>query len=364
MFKKLEKYLFYCLAFILIFISGCLEPIELDIPKGFQQTIILEGKIVKGEPSTFELRVSQLFSFTAESRGSINARDAIIIDDAGNEMTIKATGQGIYFYEFTDIDPIKIDFGRSYKIRIGTFDGREFESAFEPLAPVPEINNLKLEKIEKEIIFPDQTTRLDTFIRYKVDTDLIPTNSNEKSRLRWELQNVYRVTDVAIFDDEPKTCYLSSDLDVPSIKILNGSIQASNSIEDFVLYDELISPNFAEGLYFTAIQESLSESAFEYWERVKAVVDREGDIFADPPGKVKSNFVNINDPDDEAFGYFYVTQQDTARVFVSPEFAGNPSNRCPSMNMFNPDGSCADLLCCDCLTDPTSTTIKPDFWIF
>ena len=363
--KMLKKYFIYFLTPTLIFISGCLEPIELDIPKGFRESVIIEGKIVKGlNTSTFELKVSQLFSFTAESRGRINARDAIIVDDEGNQMSIKATGQGIYFYTFTSADPIKIESGRSYQIKIGTFDGREFESTFEPLVQGPEIKNLGFEKVEKEVIFPDQSIRRDTFIRYNLDTDVKRSNATDKNYLRWELQRSYQVTDFPIDgNSDPKICYVTNRVDVANVRIFNGPAQAAEELDNFPLLDERLNrPEFAEGLYFTAIQESLSKPAFEYWRSVQEVSNREGDIFAAPPGKVKSNFVNINDPEDETFGYFYVTTHDTARVFISPDFAGNPANRCPSEDLINPDGSCGDQLCCDCTTEENSTTVRPHYW--
>ncbi len=359
-----NKYLGYFFSLILIVFSGCLEPIELDIPKGFQESLIIEGKIVKGEPSTFELYVSQLFNFTPESGGRINARDAIIMDEDGNEMEIDPVGQGVYFYEFTEEDPIKIEFGQSYKVQIGTFDGRVFESTFEPLLPGPEIANLRFEKIEKESLLPDQSIRIDSFIQFRIDTDLSAPGMTEKSYLKWDLQRVYQVTDFPIpADRDRRVCYISENVDVTNIRIFNGPGQAGDRLNNFELVDERLSRKFGEGYYFIVVQESLSEAAYNYWDNNKKVVEREGDIFADPAGKVKSNFVNLTDPNEEAFGYFYATFQDTVRAYISPEFAGNQPSPCPSPGQVNEVGMCIDNLCCNCASLPNSVTVKPYFWI-
>ena len=96
---------------------------------------------------------------------------------------------------------------------------------------------------------------------------------------------------------------------------------------------------------------------------MKNVTARKDNIYTDPPGKIKSNFIHQNG-DEEAYGFFYLTDHKIARVYISPEAAGFPATRCPSEGLVNPDGSCGDQLCCNCLTEDNSTTRKPDYWIY
>ena len=361
------KYIFLVVLFLLTFAPACLDDIELDIPKGFRKTIIIDGKIVKGPPSTLELRVSQLFSFTIESRGRISTKDAILMDESGNEMVIKPRGQGLYLYTFKETDPIAIEFGKSYKVRLETFDGRIFESSFESMPPPTRVETLKAENVEKEFIFiPDQTKKTEPVIRYTLNTNLTPPDLDEKLYLRWDIQQIAKVTDSPIDGSDPKVCYVTNKLDIVTTRIFNGPAQKANTLDDYVIFDAPITTYYGEGLFLEVIQESLSKSAFEYWETVKLSYEREGNIFADPAGKLKSNFANIDDPNDETFGFFYITQQDTARVYASPELAGNPKTRCPSPRLICPGGSrCCDPLCCDCATAPNeiTTMIKPYYWI-
>ena len=341
--------------------SGCLEEIELPIPKGFQQSIFIDAKVVAGNPAVFSMQLGQLFTFTSDSRGSINARDALLTDSDGNEMIIKQTGTGIYYYEFQEDDPVQIEVGKSYQVRVGTFDGRDFESTFEPLLPVPRIENVRVEKIGESQTLPNQTVRIDTIMRYTLDTDLTAPGEAGRSYLRWESDRVARITDTPItLGSESKTCYVSSRLGVLTNRIFDGPRQSSSRLDDHVVLDDPIGPFYAQGLYYTVIQESLSEGAYEYWQSVREVSEEVGDIFGSPPGKIKSNFVNVTNPEDEVFGYFYATQQDTARIFVLPQ---SVASRCPSPNMVNPDGSCRDRLCCDCTSVENSSALRPSFWI-
>jgi hypothetical protein len=98
----------------------------------------------------------------------------------------------------------------------------------------------------------------------------------------------------------------------------------------------------------------------DYWNQVNTVVSREGDIFQDPVGKVPSNFKNADTDDEDVFGFFYATEQEVIRIFVSPEEANNPNKWCPQPLT---EGGQAPSDCCDCSTEIGSSTFKPSWWI-
>ncbi len=344
-------------------LNSCLDPIELDIPKGSDDAIVINSKLVLGDEATFTLELTRLFSFTVESRARIIAKQVIVYDENGNEMIIKPFADGYYNYKFQESDPIKIEVGSMYKMSLEMFDGRIFESNFEPLIEVPKLNEIHADTLEKSFILPDQTTRTGNFISYSIDTDLSIPGNEEKSALRWELRRTYKVTDSPISSKiDQKVCYVDEKAGVFDFLIYNGKGQTRDNLENYYLYDENITSAYGEGLYFTIIQESLSPSAYEYWDKVRNISERKDNIYADPPGKVSSNFTNING-DDEAYGYFYVTKQDTSRIYIAPNFVNPPSTRCPSADLYCMDGSCCDLLCCDCIAVDNSDTTKPEFWI-
>lgn len=357
---KLSPY-FILLSFLLI-IGSCLDPIELDIPKGQDEALVINAKIIKSDPSIFELNLSQIFTFTSESRGRIIAKNVIITDEAGNSLEVDPTADGVYYHEFQDSDPISIEIGQSYKLTLRTFDGRDFETNFEPLLPVPEIDQLSYEIKEKTFFIPDGSERTATNVEYKIGTSLTAPSQDSPSFLKWEMERVYKVTDSPIIPArQPKVCYVTNNAGVFDINIYNGQTTTEQRLDNFDLYDEFLDRNYGEGLYFTVIQESLSKTAFEYWEKVRSILERKDNIYADPPGRIQSNFVHTNGSE-EAYGYFYVTVQDTARIYLDPELTGIETTRCPSDDLINMDGSCGDPLCCDCLSVDNSSSIKPSFW--
>lgn len=346
---------------IALVLSSCLDPIDLAIPEGSEDAIVINSKITMGTPSTFKLEMSRLFNFTVESRGNIIARNVIISDEEGNELEVKPNSDSGYYYEFDENDPVKIEIGKKYKILVQTFDGRTFESTYEQLHHVPKIKNVSYRLYDKVLTLPDQSQRVVPYIAYDVSTDLTHPAEQDKSQIRWELEKVYRVTDSPINGSPSKVCYLTSRAGVFNVLVYDGQADSKTELADEFLYEEAISPLYAEGSYFVIIQESLSKNAMDYWRNVKSVTERKEDIYADPPGKVASNFTHING-EEEAYGFFYVTVQDTARIYINPEELGEVDRRCPSEDLVNMDGSCGDQLCCNCLSEDNSTLTKPSFW--
>lgn len=367
--KNLKKNWVLKLSFLslfasIIFLSSCLEQINLDIPKGTEETIVIQGVLIKGNPSVLDLTVSRLFDFTVEGLSRINVSLVELSDEAGNSIEIDARGTGIYYREFFDNDPdINIEIGKSYKIKVRTFDGRVYESTLEPMLDVPKINDFQAKKVTKELITPDEEIVIDSFIEFSIDTDLRAAGQTENTNIKWDIQRVFRITDFPIeFGKDPKTCYVTNNLDITQLKVLGSQDIDATNLMDYTVFDEQLNFYFAEGYYGVIIQQSLSPRAFTYFNQISQILTRDGNMLEPPAGKVRSNFTNMDDPTDEAFGFFYATVHDTARVFVSVDFAGFQNNLCPPNVPSPPGGGCPLDICCDCLSADISTVTQPDWW--
>jgi len=113
---------------------------------------------------------------------------------------------------------------------------------------------------------------------------------------------------------------------------------------------------FSEGYYATIYQQSISDAAFEYWSRTNQLINRNGSIFEAPSGKISTNLYNVDNAKDEVFGFFFATESNFRRIYISPEKAGYPRSHCPPIGGHS-------LLCDNCLCWPNSTAIKPDWWV-
>lgn len=364
--------IFLPLAFLTVILWGCLERIDLEVDPEFQFNTVIQGKLVQGNPSTVFVRVSRLFDFTFNGRASITVRYVRLFDDQGNQVDLeRGDAIGDYVLELPEGDPrMQIEEGRSYFIEVATFDGGVFRSEAEAIQPVPDIADLEWEPIQKEFLGVDGELRNQPFVEFQLTTPLdVPT---EEVYLRWVSERTIKLTDTPESDVVPdngqpnKTCYITESGSVSIIPV-GSSTTFAGEIVDFPVYQEPRNYRFAEGYMLTVYQESLNRKAYEYWRDIGTLINREGTIFEPPVGQVQSNIINTQDDGIQPFGYFYVTQQDTARIYVSPEEAENPMMQCPiPPPQMPPPGFqyCeAYSICCDCLSVPGSQLDPPDFWI-
>jgi hypothetical protein len=346
----------------LLFLSACLDPIDLDIPLGFEETFVFQATLTKGQPSTFQLTSTRLFDFTPEGVRRVTLRSVFLEDENGQSMEIEADGQGVYNYTFNADDPVQIEAGKSYKLLVSTFDNRRYETNLEPLLPVPEIDTLTYELINKEVIIQEEDIRFDSVVRFYVNTPLVAANTKEPIDIRWKTRRIFQITDSPIeFGKFQKTCYVTEEVDVTQVQIFNGASSSAGQLSQYSIYDQTFSFHLAEGFVFELIQQSLSPGAYNYWDQISQVLERDGDMFEAPAGKIRSNFVNPDNPDDEVFGYFFATEETVARIYVPP-VSSSITNLCPPPNLIRENGTCGVAICCDCLSAEISTIIKPNFW--
>ncbi len=357
-------------AFGIIGFSSCLDEIDFSGADTINEAIAIQGRVVKADPSFISVTIRGVFNFQDVPR-LLNVRMVTVEDESGNTVELSTRADGIYSLEVPDGDPnFTIDYGKSYKINVSTFDNRNYSSSLEELLPAPQIEELTARSTQIESV--DVNGNVNTFdqITYAVNTSLTPPNSTENSRLLWEYFFTYQFTDSpesygfrACFpitlDEVAKSCFVSTS-PITNYVTLNGQEVSVNRIDNFEILNSAITPIYAEGLYLTVLQQSLTETAFDYWTQVGNVVSRTGDFFQAPAGRVVTNLVNIDDPSDDVFGYFYATEETTRRVFVSPELSGNLPLRCPAPT--TQDGR-APSDCCNCTSLANSTTVRPPWWI-
>lgn len=357
----------FCLS---ILIGGCLDRIDFNRPETISDGVAIQGKLVKGSPSFINVTLKQVLDFQSAPR-LINARAVTLFDESGNSLALDTRAEGVFFKTIFDNDPnMTIDFGKSYKIKVETFDNRTFESALETILPVPTPTALNAKRIQKETVNAvGEVVVSNDFIGFTLDTPLEVNPGAGNVKLVWELEGVYQITDSpethgsracrgTRIEEFNKSCYVSvspSDNFLP----LDGTTLNVNAISDFALYNLPISPIFSEGYYLRVFQQSVTDDAFEYWSQVNKVASRSGSLFEASVGKVKSNITNVNEPEKETFGYFYATEEKEIRVFVAPELAESPRLPCPgALNQ----GGAAPSNCCNCLTIANSTAERPIWW--
>lgn len=369
--KNLAKILF--LGLILVNIA-CVDKIDFERPETIEGGIVIQGKLTKGNPSVVNLSIRKVFGFKFDSGPrQIAAQSVHLLDEEENQLELSSIEAGIYTLEIPDNQPnFKIEYEKAYKVKIVLRDGRTFESTYDTLYAVPTPTSLRANKQEIDALNTIGELIKEEVIAFKISTPYSNNNNNNrKSYFLWEIESIHQQKDTPAAyrtcrfpatptSQESKICYITLE-PVNNYKVLNTNLLTGNAIADFELL-EIIAKNyiFSEGFYLTVYQQSVSAEAYEYWNKVSQLVNRNGTIFEAPAGQTNSNIFNQKNPNEEVFGYFFTTESQTIRVYVPPSLANNPSPICPSLP--RQDGS-GPGNCCNCLTEQNSTIVKPDWWI-
>ncbi len=352
------RYTSILLLVSMFLLGACLDKIDLDVPKGLEDSVVIRGELVKGQPSTLNVYLDRVFNFELESLLPFNARGVFLIDEAGNQVEIPEFGDGFHTYTFFPNDPFQVEIGRKYQLRVSTFDGRVFESALEEIMQLPEKGEMELDLSSITVLDDRGDLEEIPVIQFYINAPVNLKDSEQNARLLWTPEYTFQIT-----DNGSRVCYVTRNLDFDNILLLDGTILETDFATRIPLSNIPLNFELNEGYYYSVYQKSLTKGAFDYWNQTKQIIERTGNLFEAPAGRVTTNFKNIADENDNVFGYFTAYAQDTIRIYVPPgEFTEEGNRRCPPSVPPPPGGGCPVPICCDCASAAGSSIFRPSFW--
>ncbi|MCB0687051.1 MAG: DUF4249 family protein [Saprospiraceae bacterium] len=358
--------LWFTLVSVSLILYSCLDEIELPIESDLNDAIVIEGSLSMGNPSVVSIGITRLFDFSASSLQPVNVREVLLLDEQDNSVALKEAGPGNYRLVIDDKVNFTVAIGKEYRLQVSTFDNRKIISTAEPILATPEPGAVDVSLFKKDRLNDEGQIVQDDYLAFSIEASITSSSDGHEARYFWALEQTFLITDSPDRKiEDGKDCYITQPIDVTSVNILDGNQFSGTDQVSALIYETPVNYYFAQGYYLTVVQHSLSEGAYRYWNQVSQVIDRTGNMFEAPAGRIKSNFVNLDDgqASPNVFGYFYASQSDTTRFYVSPEAAGSPSMYCPwPVNQIPPPNGCPRFPCCECLDEIGSQLEKPDFW--
>ena len=336
-----------------IALVSCVEPIDFRPASDVISNLTVSGKLVVNHPSIVTVSAGRVLDYNPTPTDGLDLKSVFLFDEDGNEVQIPATGIGKYALTIPDGFPgIRIENGKSYGIRLETHQGKQYVSSLEQVMTVPAPILLTYEPSIRRVLDPSGYYFSVPYINFYLTTNIVDQTSGTPAFLHWQIEQTSRFNDAHLH-----TCYRTQSINDDRIRILNGYEYTSDQAR-IPIHESSLNSSYAHGSYLHVIQESISAHAYEYWKSVQTVISRTGSMFEVPAGKVRSNIRNIDDPQEDVFGFFYVTGADTIRVYVDPAQFDPLPPYCASSGQ---GGTCISY-CCDCSNDPASTTVKPYYW--
>lgn len=342
---------------LLLSLPACLDPIELEVPARPTRGIAVQGELIKGDPSLFEVKVEQLFFYTSNLPRVIKDAEVTLWDDEGRSLTAPSPSlSGIYRINIPANNPdFSVNEDRRYRISVAWGDSVLVESTWESILPVPQADSIHFALSVRERVVSELLTAIDTIVSFSIDTPVREGGAPEKARLRWEFRDAYKIT-----DDLAQVCYIENPTQTADVFLLDATLINEESVTDYHLFDTRQNQRFIEGYYLTVFQQALSEPAFTYWEQVDQLNSQEGTIFDEPPGVITTNLTNLTDSTLLTLGFFSAYQQDTIRRYLSPADMGFPNSYCPRPPTSSPMPPIT--VCNDCTAATGSSLQKPPYW--
>ncbi len=330
----------------ILFLSKCVDPINLINDENAKTVLVIDAKMIKYKETGRILVDLIQSSFNTDRSFAFIADEVSVINSAGNKLVLNRYAIGRY--SANETASFKFTYGQKYKIRVFNNNGDTYESSFEELYPSPSIQktSFKYEPVVKEGLSLSVNTTLN--------------NENKNKILKWDLFQVFKMTEQKFGGPNLRTCYFSNTLNKTKVSLIDANNLEVNKALDLTVVKDIVDHEYSEGSYITIVQQAIDKKAQSYFIAYNNLVQREGNIFETPPGALPTNFKCVSDTTKLVTGYFFATQQDTARIFLSPDQLGNPSRLCPIPP--NEASDCPAVQCCNCLLFKNASLVRPSYW--
>ena len=345
------------------FFTSCIDEISLKIPSSIENRITIFGSVTRSDPSVVSVFVGRVGAVGVNSTNipeAIEGTEVMLVGEDGSSIVLeKVEPPGNFYLEIPEGNPgFKIEIGKSYKISVVTLENRRYESAFEEIIPVPQPESINVKFEKREELSSAENIVTKNYIQFFVNTPLERPDGKGRVHLKWDVFGVYQFRTLPLgLLGIRMICYIPQQLGSGTAQVFDGTDANNKKLANHMILETNSNHRFSWGFHLTAYQQSLTDNAFDYWNRVRESTSLNGNMFEAAPGKIKGNIINLDDPQEEVLGYFFASDQALIRRFVDPEEANLPVEFCNGQRLRR-----ADAVCLNCLVWPNSTLEIPAYW--
>jgi len=370
------------LIFIIwLLLDACVDPFTIKSSNAGEQ-LVVDGMITdQPGPYTVKLYTTKSLDTQLDQVNWVKGARVSITDDAGNTENLTEISSGIYQ---TSESGIQGQVGRTYTLHVTTSQGHAYTSAAEKLLPVGEINNVYYSF--KQVEDPTKTDYLDTKNGFEifVDAEVLP---EQEGRVRWRTTGTFEIKTapeaktrtegakgggIVIIPDPPACsgwiydaknglrqvgvctcceCWVTLYSDTPLLS--DKTFVVNNAIEKYKLGDVTATRRFFYQKYHLMVEQmSVSQSVYDFWERIATQKQSGSDLFQTPPGATGGNITSESAGALPALGVFAASSIRSVSVVIDRS----------DVPYVLPDIDAINESCASPAVYKNSTTTKPPFW--
>ena len=309
------KFTYLKFALLLIFLSGCKERFEPNLPSVPQGYLVVEGFINAQGPTQIRLSrstsVEQKKTFKAELNASIK-----IEGDDNSSFTLSNLPNGLY-----TSSTLPINSNRKYRLRIKTKNAKEYLSEFVEVKITPGIDSVSWKEEEERVqiyVSSHDPSNKTIYYRYEYDET-------------WEIRSAFvqhvKLDRIAangdriirpVTSNDPQVFYCWK-YDTSKNIILASSAKLRTDIINLfpVRFLQVLDDKLAIRYSIQITQYALDKDGYEFMEQMKKNTENLGTIFDPQPSVLSGNIKSISNHGELVVGYIYATTLQQKRIFIS-----------------------------------------------
>jgi hypothetical protein len=304
--------------FFLVGLTACVDPFSVDIEDS-QQLLSVDGFITT-EPGVHTFRLTRSDKYGSVFDGlvvPILRANVSIRDNNGETVFLTETTRGVYITP----NDYAAEIGKSYSIQIELTSGERYTSIPEAVYEVPKLDSITYKEIVRPTANPDLNV-----VGIELSASLADP-AGQSNFYYWRNRSATYVlfTNPELVVDEDRNptpkdccsrCYFTEQpgrksISVASDRNFNG---LSTSIPVTFLADN--GSRFRDFYRLDMQQLSISPKAYDFLRLLKQQIEISGSVFDPPPANLRSNIINIDNPNEVVLGYFFAADQSTKRIYI------------------------------------------------
>lgn len=330
--KVVCPYTNYLFVVLLLSLSACIEPIELNL-ENEAGILIIEGTITNG-PGPHTVNISRTVAGPRVPE-PVGAASVFLIDDQGNTYPYFQELPGEHTLPFGAISAYP---GVAYWLRIILPDGTTYESAPEVMPGLLADDTAYYDFTVTTTINENGVAITSNNIEAYIDSEI--PESDQPLYYRWVMEEAYEVKPTDFpdpFGRTPAPCYFVLNPDPQRINLFSSLEVSSGRIEKRLMARRAIGTPLLHRYFILIKQWSLTQEAYTYWNNVRKNIEQTGSIFDIPPATVPGNIRNVENPEEVVYGYFGASSVVETRTELKgedvPNFIPDPCEFTPGRRL-------------------------------
>ena len=360
----------YAIIFAVFLITSCEEIIEFDTENDGGDLVVFGRFTNQLENNVVSVGITAPFDGPVIP---IRFAEVVVKDENGNrEIYAETSEEGVYKPRSLTLP---ITPGEKYFLEVCTPNGRMYRSELQTM-PSDSGQDSTYFDLEEESFITSRGQEINQLmVKILLDSD-IDRSTIQQPFYRWDVEEVYSFQEAQLpLSKFPfwtwKTCYITNPVDAQRFFLFDGTRLNNDNIRGLEIASRPADGTFLTRHYFNVFRYSLNFESFDYWRKVSQLTERVGSVFDNPPARLPSNILNVENSDEVVFGFFEVSAVSTSRVLVSrndiPFLIEAPCAIPPEVNTipvgcFNCLRGLIEEECLNCLILKNSSTVRPDYF--